>query len=577
MERLKNIPNNKFFIGFVILLLGFFLGFLLSPSSSPEASAHKHIKSSENHSWTCSMHPSVRQNEPGDCPICGMDLIPVSEDEGEMDSDKFVMSDNALKLANVQTMQVGRSGASKEIRLSGKVEVDERNTYTQSTHIPGRIEQLRVNFTGEKVNRGQVLASIYSPALVTAQEELLQAAAIKESQPELFEAAKQKLRNWKISDGQIENILNNNAAIERFPITADVGGVVTELMAEQGDYLERGMPIYEIANLDKLWVLFDLYESTMGAVKEGSKVKYSIKSIPGQTFEGEVDFIDPLLNNNTRVATARVEIDNQDRRIKPGMFATGIIESNLDAQNKEIVIPKSAILWTGKRSLVYIKETMNERSGFSIREVVLGNSLGDSYIVEEGLNEADEIVVNGAFTVDAAVQLAGKPSMMSPSETFENSKEAEIEVSEDEKQALNNVFDKYFELKDALVEDDFKNASGTLEALENSLATIDNSKFENSAADAFKNYKRELQMHLSDLKASEDISAFRDGFDEFSAVIIRMAKSFKPFDERVYIQHCPMANNDKGANWLSFSEEIRNPYYGSAMLNCGEVTDTIKE
>ncbi|MFV8226912.1 efflux RND transporter periplasmic adaptor subunit, partial [Christiangramia aquimixticola] len=210
-----------------------------------------------------------------------------------LDADMFKLSENAMKLANISTMTVGTGEASKELRLNGKVEVDERSSYTQATHIPGRIEQLRVNFTGEKVSRGQSLATIYSPELVTAQEELLQAQDIKESQPELFAAAKQKLRNWKISDAQIDRMLTRGEPIERFPITADVSGVVTELMAEQGDYLERGMPIYQIANLDKLWILFDLYETDLNWVKEGSMVEYTVQSIPGKTFEGKIDFIDP--------------------------------------------------------------------------------------------------------------------------------------------------------------------------------------------------------------------------------------------------------------------------------------------
>ncbi len=160
MKRINNIWKAA-----GILILGLLFGYLLfgGGNDAEEAEEHDHSEMSENQTWTCSMHPSVRQNEPGDCPICGMDLIPVSEDENELDSDMFVMSENALKLANVETMLVGAGETSKEIRLNGKVEVDERNTYTQSTHIPGRIEQLRVNFTGEKVNRGQVLASVYSP------------------------------------------------------------------------------------------------------------------------------------------------------------------------------------------------------------------------------------------------------------------------------------------------------------------------------------------------------------------------------------------------------------------------------
>ncbi|MBZ9632145.1 efflux RND transporter periplasmic adaptor subunit [Salegentibacter sp. LM13S] len=561
-----------------ILILGVLLGYLFfgGGNDAEEAEEHDHSEMSEDQIWTCSMHPSVRQNEPGDCPICGMDLIPVSENENELDSDMFVMSENALKLANVETLIVGTNDASKEIRLNGKVEVDERNTYTQSTHIPGRIEQLSVNFTGEKVNRGQVLASVYSPELVTAQEELLQAAEIRESQPELFEAAKQKLRNWKIGENQINKMLSRGETIDRFPITADVGGVVTDLMAEQGDYLERGMPIYEIANLDKLWVLFDVYESNMSWIKEGSKIEYTIKSLPGETFEGEVNFVDPLLNSNTRVATARVEIDNEDRRIKPGMFATGIIENSLNVENEKIVIPQSAVLWTGKRSVVYVKEDVESGAGFKYREVVLGASLGDSYVIEEGLNEGEEIVVNGTFTIDAAVQLAGRPSMMNPPEEGESNL-SEIKLSEAEKTELQEVFNSYLALKNTLVEDDFEGAKKQLIGLEKAIEAVDNSVISNSAADAMENYKNRLQSELPALKASEDISALRTGFIDLSAEMIRMAKSFKPFNEQIYIQHCPMANNDKGADWLSLSEEIRNPYYGSAMLNCGEVTDVIKE
>lgn len=573
---MKNKKNILIALG--ILVVGLFLGWIIKPSNNPDdnSSAHQHIESSENQTWTCSMHPSVRQNEPGDCPICGMDLIPVSEDENELDSDMFVMSENALKLANVETMLVGAGETSKEIRLNGKVEVDERNTYTQSTHMPGRIEQLRVNFTGEKVNRGQVLASVYSPELVTAQEELLQAAEIRESQPELFEAAKQKLRNWKISEAQINNMLGRGEAMERFSITADVGGVVTELMAEQGDYLERGMPIYKIANLDKLWVLFDVYESNMSWIKEGSTIKYTIQSIPGETFEGEVKFVDPLLNNNTRVATARVEIDNENRRIKPGMFATGIIENKLSTGNEEIVIPQSAVLWTGKRSVVYVKENVENGAGFKHREVVLGSSLGDSYVVEKGLTEGEEIVVNGTFTVDAAVQLAGKPSMMNPQENGTGDIE-EIELSAAGKNEIQEVFNSYLALKNALVEDDFEAAKKHLKTVENKIEAVDVSAIQASAADAVENYKTQLQAKLSAMKASEDISALRTGFIDFSAEIIRMAKSLKPFNGQIYIQHCPMANNDRGADWLSLSEEIRNPYYGSAMLSCGEVTGIIED
>ena len=182
-------------------------------------------------------------------------------------------------------------------------------------------------------------------------------------------------------------------------------------MVELGDYVERGMPIYEISDLSKVWVLFDLYESELNWVKEGSEVEYTVNSIPGETFTGKITFIDPLINSQTRVATARIEVSNKDGKLKPEMFVSGIVKNSVGVKDsEEIVIPKTAVLWTGKRSVVYVKDD----SGFILREITLGPALGDSYIVEDGLEPGEEIVSNGTFTVDAAVQLSGRPSMMNP-------------------------------------------------------------------------------------------------------------------------------------------------------------------
>ncbi|MCA1758700.1 MAG: efflux RND transporter periplasmic adaptor subunit, partial [Bacteroidales bacterium] len=191
--------------------------------------------------WTCSMHPQIRQNEPGDCPICGMDLIPL-EDETDSDIDPMAisMSPTAMQLANVSTAIVGSTDPVKSVRLNGKVQSDERLVYSQSSHIPGRVEKLMVNFTGEFVKKGQVIAAVYSPDLVTAQEELFEAQKIKESQPQLFNAAKEKLKNWKLSEGQIEQILQSEAAMETFDVQADVSGYVTKKMVNPGDYIRRG-------------------------------------------------------------------------------------------------------------------------------------------------------------------------------------------------------------------------------------------------------------------------------------------------------------------------------------------------
>src|SRR5690606_35462035 len=221
----NNTKNTLIIIG--ALAAGLLLGWLFfGGSASPEATVQGH-EHSESEIWTCSMHPDIRRSEPGNCPICGRELIPVGN-EDNLDSDIFQMSEDAMKLANIQTMKVGTGGAAREMKLNGKVAVDERNTYSQSTHITGRVERLQVNFTGEEVRRGQTLAVVYSPVLVTAQEELLQAYRIREQQPQLYSAVRQKLSNWRIGEKLMDQIVASGKPLQSFPITADVSGVVTE-------------------------------------------------------------------------------------------------------------------------------------------------------------------------------------------------------------------------------------------------------------------------------------------------------------------------------------------------------------
>lgn len=569
-----------------ILILGLLLGWLIFGGSGQNDNEHAHEDVSKETIWTCSMHPQIQQPEFGACPLCGMDLIPLEEDEGG-DPAVFVMSENALRLANVSTMIIGTSDAERSIRLNGKVQVDERNSYSQSTHIPGRIEQLRINFTGEKVSRGQTLALIYSPELVTAQQELLQAYAIKASQPELFEAAKTKLRNWKISNAQIDQIIANQKPLDRFSIQADVSGVVTNKNVELGDYVERGMSLYEIADLSKLWVLFDVYESQMAWVKEGSKISYTVNSLPGETFEGTISFLDPLLNAQTRVATARVEVNNKEGKLKPEMFASGTVQAAPgQTVENEIVLPKSAVLWTGKRAIVYVKID----NGFSLREVELGSALGENYIVKSGLSEGEEVVVNGAFTIDAAVQLSGRPSMMSPQggsvntghnhgETISGDAREPIEkvsLTDEAKKALQPLFKNYFSLKEYLAEDNFESALETGNNLNDVLRKINMKHFEGKAHDVWMAFDKQMKTALQPVNNQKDIEGLRKHFQTISDVLIQFVEQTGPYAELIYVQHCPMVDNNNGADWLSLSKEIKNPYFGSMMLRCGEILEVIK-
>ncbi|KJF42292.1 hypothetical protein LH29_21110 [Draconibacterium sediminis] len=400
------------------LAIGLLLGWLIFGGSEAKVTdEHQHEHSAEEvageTTWTCSMHPQIRQPESGDCPICGMDLIPLEEEQNsEIDPNAISMSATAMQLANIQTAVVGAAEPLKVVRLNGKVQEDERLIFSQSSHIPGRIEDLLVNFTGDYVKKGQVIASVYSPDLVTAQEELFEAQKIKGTQPQLFEASKEKLKNWKLTDEQINQVLASGTAQQTFDVMAEVSGYVTQKKVNTGDYVRRGQAIYEIADLSRVWVLFDVYESDLTWINKGDKVSYSIESLPGETFEGTIDYLDPVINPKTRVAKARVVQSNKGLKLKPEMFVSGKVEAKLP-QTDALIVPKTAVMWTGERSVVYVKSESEQGVYFNMREVDLGPALGESYIVQGGIQQGEEIAVNGTFSIDAAAQLAGKPSMMS--------------------------------------------------------------------------------------------------------------------------------------------------------------------
>ncbi|MCF8357941.1 MAG: efflux RND transporter periplasmic adaptor subunit [Prolixibacteraceae bacterium] len=603
---MKTIDKKTIFIATATLVVGLLAGWLLfGGNKSNSHDDHEHVKTEINGEtvWTCSMHPQIRQNEPGDCPICGMDLIPLEDDQNaDIDPNAISMSATAMQLANVSTAIVGSTNPVKQVRLNGKVQADERLVYSQSSHIPGRIEKLMVNFTGEFVNKGQTIAYIYSPELVTAQEELFEAQKIAESQPQLFEAAKEKLKNWKLSDKQIEEILNSGTTKDEFPVQADISGFVTAKLINPGDYLREGETIYQMANLSKVWVLFDVYESDIPWVKTGDKVEFSVASMPGGSFEGTISYIDPVIDPETRVAKARVEYNNSNGKLKPEMFASGLVQAKLANKSNSIVVPKTAVMWTGKRSVVYVKTNSEQGVNFIMREITLGSALGNSYVVEAGLMEGEEIAVNGTFSIDAAAQLAGKPSMMSPEGggqliTGHNhggmnmgSSESEEEqtitpkptvsktlsIDKQAKEALQPLYTSYLQWKDALTNDSFAEAQKNATDMKSALDKINMGLFKGDAHNVWMDYQGKLSNNLEHVQHFSDIEQLRKAFQSVSVPMIEMTNTFTPLDETIYVQHCPMADDNKGADWLSSEKEIRNPYFGSSMLTCGEVTNKIK-
>lgn len=407
------IKVRKIFLYTAILIIGIFLGWVFFHSPARLEAVHDHATENiKTQIWTCAMHPQIRKEGPGQCPICGMDLIPLDQkSDATVDPNAIQLTQAAAQLANVMTTKVTSQKGVKEIRLYGKVQADERSLQSQVAYFPGRVEKLLVNFTGESVHKGQPLAQVYSPELITAKQELLEATRSKQEQPEIYEAAKEKLRQWKLTEAQISAIENSGNAQKNIEVISTVTGIVTARRINNGDYISQGMVLFEVSDLSRVWVLFDAYEPDIQFINMGNQLEFTVQAQPGDDYHGTIDFIDPVIDLATRVAKVRVEIGNPGGKLKPGMFATGIVNANLDAYRDKFIIPRSAVLWTGKRSIVYVKQPGDEPV-FKAREIGLGPILGNSYVVTDGLAEGEEIVTDGAFSVDAAAQLEGKPSMM---------------------------------------------------------------------------------------------------------------------------------------------------------------------
>lgn len=542
-----------------------------------EMSDHDHSGESADQMWTCSMHPQIMQSEAGDCPICGMNLIPAETGAEGLSANEIKMTENAIALANIQTTIVGNAEASEDegiISLSGKIAANEENNTVQASYFKGRIERLKVNYEGQQVNRGQLLAIIYAPDLVAAQQELITVASLKASQPALYRAVRNKLKNWKLSETQINAIEESGTVRENFPIYATVSGTVSEVMAAQGDYVNQGQPIVKLSNLNSVWAEFDAYENQIAQFSVGQKINITTNAYPNKEFEGTISFIDPILNNTTRTVTARATLQNRDNLFKPGMFVTGKVKGTTQTVENTLTVPASAVMWTGERSLVYIKTNPDEPV-FEMREVTIGNRNDENYVVTEGLQNGDEIVTNGTFTVDAAAQLQGKKSMMNQEkgdDAMMPMSEMEMEFSENFQKQFKKALKPYLQMKDALVASDANQVSAFAKATSTALKSAD---IKSLGSMEQSNIKKSIEI-LDAIAANDNLENQRGHFVILNENMVSIAMSVNGTDEMLYVQKCPMANNSKGAVWLSAEKDIRNPYFGDAMLTCGSVIDSIQ-
>lgn len=628
-------------LGAVALLIGagFVLGIIMGNGEERGPASHGAGGASL---WTCSMHPQIQLPDPdAKCPICGMDLIPMTQSGGDdLGPRVMTMSKEAAMLAEIQTQKAERRFVNMEIPLVGKVDYDETRVKTISAWVPGRLDRLYVDYTGVPVRTGDHLVEMYSPELYTTQEELIQALktveSLKNSENDFIrrtalknvEATREKLSLLGLTGRQIARIEEQDDPSATVEIKAPIGGIVIEMHAKEGMYVKTGTPIYTVADLSKVWVRLDAYESDIPWIRYGQEVEIRTEAYGDRVFTGWISFIDPVLDPKTRTVKVRVIVENSKGELRPNMFVRARVkaragEDQLVSENladkfvcpmhpeiikddqgfcdecgmdlvkaKELgytseeeaepplVVPASAVLTTGKRGVVYVRVPGADKPTFQGVEVELGLRAGDYYIIQSGLEEGQEVVTHGNFKIDSALQLSARPSMMSPMDHGGMHKNPALGVKPVEGPAdfirsLTPLYDAYLAAQTAFAADDEARGRKALDDLARALENVDSSRLAKKAARGWKKLSKELAHALSHRDHAEGFEEIRNLFIPVSDAVIRMEASFGHTGAKdIRLAFCPMAASDMGAHWLQEGAIINNPFFGSAMLRCGEIQDT---
>ncbi len=545
--------------------------------------------------WTCSMHPQIRQPDPGPCPICAMDLIPLDDASGKTDTppNQVVLSERAKTLARIRTEVVQRDeNPAVDIRLLGRIDPKESTLRTVTSWLSGRIDRLHVNTTGQRIRKGQVIATLYSPEIYTAHQDLLVAKrqlarvskgteSARRSSDAALESIRERLGLLGVSKSDIERMESASSPWRQVPIRSPFSGTVLERMATQGAYVTTGAPLYRVVDLSKVWVQLDAYENDLKRIAVKQPVTLYVEAFPGEVFEGRVSFIDPTLDPNRRTARVRVEVANPRQKLRPGMFVQAVLQGGTTSHAVEperpLLIPKSAPIFTGRRSLVFVEVPEAERPTYEARIVRLGPRSGDKYPVVAGLRSGERVVVHGAFVLDADLQIRGGASMMAaPDDDQHGAWDQLIEMNSRQRSVFRPVVSAYLEVQAGLAGDDLAAARKGAKRLISATKGVKIKKH-HRARGAFARIATAALKHAKKIKVAGSIEVARQEFEGLSEQVETMLGVFgNPLAEPLRQAYCPMAFDNRGATWIQREDVISNSYFGASMLRCGEFKATIE-
>lgn len=586
------IPKSIPFKWLVMLIIVFLIAIVLGVSlSKPIKTIVSKVTTSESHDdhdheatstqyFTCGMHPWIILPKPGDCPICFMKLTPLDPAKftGEIAIDPIIVQNMGVRTATVTTGPLVQT-----INTVGTVDYNETLVRDINIKIAGWIEKLHVDYLGAKVKRGQTLFDLYAPELYAAQEEYLIAyRANGNADNQLLESSRTRLRYFDITDEQIAKLQKQDKPSKTLAMQSPYEGVVIAKHANEGMKVDPGMQVYRIADLSKIWVIVTLYEYQLPYIQTGNTATMSLPYIPGHTFEGTIVYIYPFLDKKTREVQVRLEFDNPDGLLKPGMFANVSLQNRL--AKDRILAPREAVIDTGERKIAFVS-LGNGR--FEPRDIMTGiQTQNDRIEIVQGLADGDQVVTSGQFLLDSEAKIrAAIARMMHINTGKENAsamddKPTIATITPAFADALNNVIKPYLAIGNELASDTIGQVPSQAQQLADAIATLIKQNVPGDEHFWHKHAQVQDAMHAaSQLAKVSDISQARQ---QYASVSINLSQLLKEtgvpanLGQTLTALHCPMFREDQGgSHWLQVDGDVRNPYFGSSMLRCFDTQNTM--
>lgn len=519
------------------------------------------------------MHPWIKSEKPdAKCTICGMALVAASGNAGgqsgaPLDPNLVTLTEAQAAVTGVQTAPVRRAALVRTLRVSGFIDDDDTRHRILAARVPGRIEKLHVNFVGADVEAGAPLATIFSPEMLTAQREFVERMRAGSTVFTIAQqsAARERLLELGLTDEEIDILAKTLKPTAMVTVRAPMSGTVVSRAVYEGKYVGANDELFQIGDFSRMWFVFDAYEPDLAWLAPQQAVEVTVASLPGKVLTAPIAFIDPNLNEMSRTARVRVVLDNPERTLRHRQTANAIV---VTAAPEVLTVPRSAVLQHSGRAVVFV-----DRGNFAYaaREIRLGR-MGDTEAeVLSGLREGDRVVTEGALILDGQAQLAhaavgtdGHAHGAAATPT-----KVSVEVPKHDAAAYDLLKTLAFAAADSaetLAADNHAGYRTQLPALQNALAAYV-AGFEPAT-------RGPVAATGKKLADGADLDAARAAFEPFSTALADLARAeHLHHREKLWVFQCPMTPVLGTGRWLSKSKELRNPFFGSAMLECGEEVD----